>query len=247
MAKVPKPVWDLLFTLVLPIAVLSPNLLGSGINIARDLFGGGAGGNVRAYLLAALIPVMYVAADLLIHRAVSALALLGGAVALARGALAFWYADGPAYALKDSVPALLFGLLALGSLLGKTPLFHLLFDLGSVAETPEHRAATQEALRQPQLRVALRQATALYGLSELLSALLHYLLNLRIVTAQFGSDAFNVQVAESHAALRLPALILSLLAVGAGFWLLQRASRARYGVSLLSGEQLLAAQERERN
>ena len=56
-ARVPKTVWDLVFTLLIPILILSPNVLGSGISVADTVFGGGTAGNVRSYLLAALIPV----------------------------------------------------------------------------------------------------------------------------------------------------------------------------------------------
>lgn len=245
--KIPKSVWDLVFTLFIPIAVLSPNILGSGINIARDVFGGGTGGNIRAYLLAALIPVAYVLADLAINRVVSGIALLGGIVALVRGALAFWYVDGAAFAFKDSVPSLLFGLLALGTLATQTPLFRVMLDATSLTESPEHRAATQQALDQAPVVAALRQATWLYGLTELVSAVINYFVNLRIVTAPFSSETFNTQMAQANAVMRLPSMALSLLAVGAGFFLLQKAIKARYGqeADLFAPEKLLHAQQTE--
>lgn len=246
-AKVPKSVWDLVFTLLIPIAILSPNILGSGINIARDVFGGGTGGNVRAYLLAALVPVAYVLVDLLINRVVSPIALMGGLVALVRGALAFWYVEGAAFAFKDSVPSLLFGLLALGSLLTKTPIFRVMLDAATLAESPEHRAATQTALAQPQVYGALRQATLVYGLTEVVSAIINYFVNLRIVQAHFGSDAFNTQVAQANAVMRLPAMILSFVAIGIGFFVVQRALKARYGqaADLFSAEKLAELQADE--
>ncbi len=228
-ARIPRSLWDLFFTLLIPIAILSPNILGSGINIARDVFGGGAAGNIRAYLLAALIPVAYVLADLAINRTVSAIALLGGMVALVRGALAFWYVEGAAFAFKDSVPSLLFGGLALGSLATRTPLFRVLMDATSLAESPEHRAATQTALDQPPVLTALRLATWIYGLTELISSGINYVVNLRIVTAHFSTDMFNTQVAQANAVMRLPAMLLSLIAIGAGMFLLQRAVKVRYG------------------
>ena len=33
-AGVPKTIWDLVFTFVIPILILSPNILGSGVSIA---------------------------------------------------------------------------------------------------------------------------------------------------------------------------------------------------------------------
>ena len=226
---VPKTVWDLIFTLIIPIAILSPNILGSGISISEQVFGGGVAGNVRAYLLAALIPVAYVLIDLLINRSVSGLALLGGTVALVRGALAFWYVDGALFALKDSVPSLLFGLLALGSLLTRTPVFRVVLDASTLTESPENRAATQRALHDQQVNQAVRGATVAYGLVELMSSAINYFVNLQVVVGKFGSDAFNAQVAQANAIMRLPGLALSLVGVGVGIWLIQTALKRRFG------------------
>ena len=64
--SLPRTVWDLVFTLIIPILILSPNILGSGVSIA-NLMGSGTGGNVRAYLLAAFVPVVYVLWDILVN------------------------------------------------------------------------------------------------------------------------------------------------------------------------------------
>ncbi|AWN23419.1 hypothetical protein DKM44_09420 [Deinococcus irradiatisoli] len=246
-AGIPKTVWDLLFTLIIPIAILSPNILGSGISISEQVFGGGTTGNVRAYLLAALVPVAYVLIDLLINRTVSGLALLGGVVALVRGALAFWYVDGALFALKDSVPSLLFGLLALGSLLTRTPIFRVVLDASTLTESPEHRAATQTALHDAQVNAAVRGASVAYGLTELVSSVINYFVNLHTVVGKFGSDAFNAQVAQANAIMRVPGLILSLIGVGIGIWLIQRAVKRRYGkeADIFSPEKLARLQDAE--
>lgn len=244
-AGIPKTVWDLLFTLIIPIAILSPDILGSGISISNQLFGGGVTGNVRAYLLAALIPVAYVLIDLLINRTVSGIALLGGAVALVRGALAFWYVDGgPLFSLKDSIPALLFGILALGSLLTKTPIFRVVLDASTLTESQENRAATQKALHEPQVNGAVRAATVSYGVVEVLSAVINYFVNLKIVTGKFGSDIFNAEVAQANAVMRVPSLILSVIGVGIGIWLIQLAVKKRYGkdADIFSPEKLAKLQ-----
>ncbi|WP_420597136.1 VC0807 family protein [Deinococcus sp.] len=247
-AGIPKTVWDLLFTLIIPIAILSPNILGSGISVAEQVFGGGVGGNVRAYLLAALIPVAYVLIDLLINRTVSGIALLGGAVALVRGALAFWYVDGgPLFAFKDSVPALLFGVLALGSLLTKTPIFRIVLDASTLTESPENRAATQKALHDGQVVRAVRAATVSYGVVELASAVVNYFVNLQLVVGKFGSDSFNAEVAQANAVMRVPGLVLSLIGVGVGIWLIQMAVKKRYGpeADIFSPDKLARLQEAE--
>ena len=244
---IPKTVWDLLFTLIIPIAILSPNILGSGISVAEQVFGGGVAGNVRAYLLAALVPVAYVLIDLAINRTVSGLALLGGTVALVRGALAFWYVDGALFALKDSVPSLLFGLLALGSLLTKTPIFRVVLDASTLTESPENRAATQKALHDNRVNGAVRAASVSYGIVELISSVINYFVNLNTVVGKFGSDSFNAQVAQANAIMRVPGLVLSLIGVGVGIWLIQMAVKKRYGreADIFAPEKLARLQEAE--
>ncbi|WP_261664648.1 VC0807 family protein [Deinococcus sp. Marseille-Q6407] len=225
---VPQTIRDLIFTLVVPIAVLSPNLLGSGFSVA-DQLGGGTQGNVRAYLAAALIPVVYVAWDLIRNRNVSPVALLGGAGALVGGALAFWYVDGFWYAVKDSARSYLLGLAFLISAGTRVPLFRIFMDAASLNESPDKRALTQQAMDDPQIHRALANATVVFALVDILSGLLNSFVNYQRVTAEFGSDAFNAQVAEVNAIMRLPSFGISLLGVGIAFWLLHRATVARFG------------------
>lgn len=100
------------------------------------MFGGGTAGNIRAYLLAALIPVVYVLVDLFVNRNVSPVALIGGAGAIFSGALAFWYVDGFWYAIKDSARSYLTGLLFLISAATSVPLFRVFLDAASIGEKP---------------------------------------------------------------------------------------------------------------
>ena len=91
--RIPKTGWDLVFTLVIPILILSPNVLGEGIGVASVL-GGGTAGNVRAYLLAALIPVAYVLWDILVNRTVSPVALIGRGGGRVFGGRGCWFGGG---------------------------------------------------------------------------------------------------------------------------------------------------------
>ena len=225
---VPQTVRDLIWTLIVPVAILSPNLLGSGFSFA-DLFGGGTAGNVRAYLAAALIPVAYVAWDLIRNRNLSPVALLGGAGALIGGALAFWYVDGFWYAVKDSARSYLLGLAFLISAGTRLPLFRIFMDAASLSETPEKRALSQQAMNDPAIHRSVAHATIVFALVDIVSGLINSYVNYQRVVAEFGSDAFNAQVAEVNALMRLPSMGISLLGVGLAFWLLHRATVARFG------------------
>lgn len=242
-ARVPKTVWDLVFTLLIPILILSPNILGSGISIAEQVFGGGTGGNVRAYLLAALIPVVYVLWDLGVNRNVSPVALIGGAGAIFSGALAFWYVDGFWYAIKDSARSYLTGLLFLISAATSVPLFRVFLDAASIGEKPEDRAATQQAMRDPGVHRGLVLGTVVFAVVDLIGGVVNSVVNYARVTARFGTDDFNAQIAAVNAVMRVPGLVISLVGVFAAIWFVQRAVKVRFGpdASLLEPAKLAAA------
>jgi len=232
-----KILLDLLFTLVIPISILSPNLLGSGFSFVDVVFGGN---NVLTYVVAALVPVVYTLLDLLINRRLSPVAVLAGSSALVGGALVFWYVDGWQYALKDSLRSILIGLFALGSVFVGYPLFRIFLDVTSVTSKPEEQGVLGRVLSEPGVFRALKQGTLVFALVEFVSAAVNFVVNLRIVTAPFDTRDFNAQVAEANAVMRLPALALSLVGFGIAYALIQRAVNERYGrgASILEPAQL---------
>lgn len=245
--RIPKTVWDLIFTLFIPIMILSPNILGSGISIADQVFGGGTTGNVRAYILAALIPVAYVLWDLVVNRSVSPVALIGGAGAILSGALAFWFVDGFWYAIKDSARSYLTGILFLVSAATRIPLFRVFLDAASIGEKPEDQAATRQAMRDPTVHQGLVWGTVVFALVDLIGGVVNSVVNYGRVTAKFGSDDFNAQVAAVNAIMRVPGLVISMIGVFAAIWFVQRAVKARYGADASVFEPAkLAASMRER-
>ncbi|AAF11780.1 VC0807 family protein [Deinococcus radiodurans] len=226
--RVPKTVWDLVFTLLIPILILSPNLLGEGIGLS-SLLGGGTAGNVRAYLLAALVPVVYVMWDIVVNRNVSPVALIGGAGAIFSGALAFWYVDGFWYAIKDSARSYLMGVAFLISAATSVPLLRVFLDAASIGEAPQDRALTNRALRDPAVHRGMVAGTVIFAFVDLLGGVANSVVNYQRVTAKFGSDAFNAQVAEVNAIMRLPSTLISIVGLMAALYFVQKAVRARYG------------------
>lgn len=226
--RVPKTVWDLVFTLLIPILILSPNLLGEGIGVA-SLLGSGQTGNIRAYLVAALIPVVYVLWDIIFNRNVSPVALIGGAGAIFSGALAFWYVDGFWYAIKDSARAYLTGILFLISAATRVPLFRVFLDAASIGEKEEDRQATQQAMRDPKVHRGLVLGTIVFALVDFVGGIVNSIVNYGRVIAKFGTEDFNAQIAQVNAIMRIPSLVISLIGVAAAIWLVQRAVKQRYG------------------
>ena len=235
-----KLLWDLLFTLIIPISILSPNLLGSGFAFSDVL-----GGTVRAYLAAALVPVVYTAFDLLVRRRVSPIAIFAGATALMTGALAFWYVDGALYAFKDSLLRFLIAGLALVSVMFRYPLFRVFLDASALTAKPPERAALSTALAQPSVVRSLNVGTVIFAAMEVAAGIVNYGVNLRLVTAKFGTPEFNAQVAQANAVMRVPSIVLFLAGFALAAWLVQRAVTARYGAgaSIFEPEKLAAKLE----
>lgn len=226
--RVPKTVWDLIFTLIIPILILTPNILGEGIGVA-SMLGEGETGNIRAYLLAALIPVAYVAWDLLINRNVSPVALIGGAGAICTGALAFWYVDGFWYAIKDSARQYLIGIAFLVSAMTRIPLFKVFLDAGSMGESEENRQVMQKAMNDPAVHRGLALGTAAFAVVDIIGGVVNSVVNYQHVVAKFGTEDFNAQIAQVNAMMRIPGLIIGLVGVGVAIYLVQQAVKKRFG------------------
>lgn len=239
---IPKTIWDLIFTFVIPILILQPNLLGEGIGLA-SLLGEGTAGNIRAYLLASLIPVAYVFWDILVNRNLSPVALFGGAGALVSGALTFWYVDGFWYAIKDSARSYLAAILFFLSAFTAVPLIRVFLDAAAVGENDEERLATQQAMNDPLVGRGLVAGTLAFAGIDLVGGVINSVANYRHVVAKFGSDDFNKQVADVNAVLRIPSLLISLGGVALAMWFIQQAVKKRYGpgASVLEPSKLVLA------
>ena len=89
MKKAIKLTLDIVLGAIAPVAILK--------------YGTAPLGTLPAYLLAALVPVVWVLIDLfLITRHFNFISSYSGFSAIMRGALAFWYVSGWLFALKDS-------------------------------------------------------------------------------------------------------------------------------------------------
>ncbi len=213
---------DVLFTFVLPYALLNPAPFGLP-DLSLSL------GNYGVYVLAGVLPTLYIVLDTLHRRVLNPFGLFLLAGALSGAAVSFLKLDGVAFALKDALHS---GLLVLAcgvSLLLRRPLFEFLFHGLVSPETPERQRQLSKALAQPEVRRALGWATALVALKALLLGLVSYFVAIWLVTLPFGVPGFNAQVARAHA-LTFPAAIgLDLLFYGAAGWLTLRATRRLTG------------------
>jgi hypothetical protein len=201
---------DILMGAVIPILILN--------NLTKPL------GAPAAYVFAALVPVGWVLIDLfLITRKFNFITSYSGLTAVMSGALAFWFVDGLLYAIKDTssliVTILVFG----GSILIGRPILKFFFRQVVTPDTPEREAALARLFDEASVRRAFRYGTLIVVAQSIVSAMINFTLNMQIVVASFGSEAFNQQVAQVNGITRIIFPVLGLLGFGAGLWLVYRA------------------------
>ena len=180
---------DFLFGLVVPIIILSR---------FSDEFG-----NVTAYVVSALVPVTWVAVDLFfITKRFNFITSFLGLNAVVRGILAFWFVDGVAYAFKDSVPSLLWVVVFGASLAFGRPLIGAFLEQSFDPRSPDQERSLRGLFDERPARRALWFGTLAMVLLSVITGMANFFLNIWIVTADFGTRAFNAQVAESNAIAR---------------------------------------------
>jgi hypothetical protein len=202
MSKTVKLSLDIVIGAVLPVLILK--------------YGTAPLGTLPAYLLAALVPVGWVLLDLFVlTRRFNFISSYGGAGAILRGALAFWFVDGALFAFKDSASYVLAVLIFGGSVLLARPVTWHIALQGLSPDTPERTAMMERLLALPKVIAALRKGALVIGASNLLCGVANYVINLRMVTAPFDTPAFNDQVANVNAITRIALVLPDMLAL---FW-----------------------------
>lgn len=202
-------------------------LIGAVVPILILKYGTATLGTLQAYLVAALIPVAWVFADLMvITRRFNFITTYAGASAIMRGALAFWYVDGAKFALKDSA-SYVFAFLVFGiSALTATPAARTIALQGLDPDTPERERQTNELLNEPRVRKAVAQASLIVAFVNLAAGAVNYVINFKIVIAPFNTAAFNDQVANVNAITRVVLVLPDMLALFFAFSLMYKAMYA---------------------
>lgn len=249
---IPKIVWDLVFTLAIPVALLSPDLLSKTGLVGRVLkalnllalypldwlakFNAGAElgfsdifGNVQTYVIAALIPAIYILIDTMRTRQFNPVTTVAASSALIGGGLAFLQVSGAAFALKDSYRPIVFALVMGVSLLLGKPFFQVFLRQAITDITDDKKPLLEKLFSAPNVRLGLRNATLLIAVESAVTAVANFLVNYNVVTLTFGSKAFNAQVLQANAAMYIPSLALTFLGFGAAYWLVQRGVTKDFG------------------
>ena len=205
MSRSTKIFLDFLFGLIIPVIILS--------RFSEEL------GNAPAYVVSALVPVAWVVVDLLfITKRFNFITSFLGLNAVVRGILAFWFVDGVAYAFKDSTSSLLWVVVFGASLVFGRPLIGAFLEQTFDPRTREQERSLRDLFDERPVRRALWYGTLAMVVLSVVTGAANFFLNLWIVTADFGTQAFNAQVAESNTiarfAIAIPETLALMVAVG---------------------------------
>ncbi|MEP6833520.1 MAG: VC0807 family protein [Gemmatimonas sp.] len=214
MPKYLKLALDILIGAVAPVVILK--------------YGTAPLGTLPAYLAAALIPVAWVLIDLfVITRRFNFITTYGGAGAILRGALAFWYVSGAMFAFKDSASYLLAVFIFGGTLFVGKPVTRAIALQGLAPDTPERETAMERLLDEPTVVKKLRLATLAIALTNLGAGAFNYWINFYMVKAQFGTPQFNDQVANVNAITRVVLVLPDMISL---FWAFSIMYKAIYAL-----------------
>lgn len=199
-------------------------LIGAVVPILILKYGTAPLGTLQAYLVAALIPVAWVLADLaFVTRRFNFITTYVGASAIMRGALAFWYVDGAKFAFKDSA-SYLFAFLVFGiSALTASPATRTIALQGLDPDTPDRERQTNELLNEPRVRKSVAQASLIVAFTNLVAGAINSIINYKMVLAPFNTAAFNDQVANVNAITRVVLVLPDMLALFFAFSLMYKA------------------------
>jgi hypothetical protein len=205
-----KLLLDIVMGAVIPVLILN--------NLTRPL------GAPVAYVLAALVPVVYVLIDtLFISKRFNAITTYVALTAIMQGALAFWFVDGWRYALKDTAGLIIGALLFLGSIVIGKPMMKFFATQIFQPDTPAKESALKTLFGKPEVKRGLIAATAMIGLQNVVLGAANFALNINRVTATFGTEQFNSQVAEVNAITRVLFTLVAFGVFAVAFYLTYRA------------------------
>lgn len=204
-----KLLLDITMGAVIPILILN--------NLTRPL------GAPLAYVIAALVPVTYVLVDtFFISRRFNAITTYIALTAIMQGVLAFWFVDGWRYALKDTSGLIIAVLLFFGSIAIGRPMMQFFAAQVFQPDTPAKAQSLKTLFANPEVKRGLVLSTAIVGLENAILGVINFALNINIVTAAFGSEQFNSQVAEVNAITRVLFTVVAFIVFGVAFYLVYR-------------------------
>jgi intracellular septation protein A len=202
MTHKPRPLIDLLVSIVLPSAIL------------MKLSGDERLGAVGALVLALAFPIGWGLYELLRFRKKNFIALLGLISVMLTGGIGLLQLDTEWLAIKEAaIPAILGIVVIISAQIGK-PLIKVLLYNPMIMNTEKIDRVLQERGHQDMFIGSLTRATYLLGGTFFFSAVMNYLLATWIVTSPTGSVAFNEELGRmtllSYPVIAIPSMVMML-------------------------------------
>jgi hypothetical protein len=207
-----KTIVDIIMGAVIPIIILD------------RLSGPEQLGPIAAYVLAAMVPVAWVFVDLFfVTKKFNFITSYVGFSSIVGGLLTFWFVDGLLYAIKDTIGLLIRVLIFGGSVVVGRPILKYFFIQALNADTPTKEQSLNDLFKEPSVDKSFRAATWIVVIETAIAAVINFYLNLQMVLAAFGTEAFNQQVAQVNAITRVALSVPSMLAFMIAMWIMYRA------------------------
>ncbi len=225
MERKPRPLIDLLLSIVIPSVIL---MKFSG---ADDL------GAANALIVALAFPIGLGLYEMIRYRAANYFAVLGLVSVLLTGGIGLLQLDTQWLAVKEAaIPAVL-GIAVLVSAWLGYPLIRVVLYNPKILDTDKINRILRERGHEAVFDARLRYATYFLGGTFFFSAVMNFLLATWIVTSPAGSAAFNEELGRltliSYPMIALPSMLM-MLAIFYSLW------RSIHGLTGLKFEQVLA-------
>lgn len=227
MKKENKGLADLIINIVAPTIILN--------NAGKYL---GDDGAVKALIIALSIPIVYALWDFFKNKNKNLMAAIGFVSLLLTGGLGLLKLEGIWFAVKEAGIPLLIGIITLISAFSKKPFIQMLIYNENVMQTEKIKSALKENCQENEFKTLLKKATVLLSLSFFFSALVNYILAIRIfkdIPANLAEAAkaelLNQQIAEMTWQGYVVLLIPSILSMAAILWYLSKGIQRYTGYS----------------
>ncbi len=200
--------FELLLNVYLPVKILE--------NGAKFL---GENGTVKALVLATAVPVCYAIVDYLRNKKINIISVLGIISVLSTGLLGYFQAEGKYFAYKEAFFPGVIGLVVLISAFTKKPLIKMLMYNDAILKTDMIEESLSQKGTKENFDQHLKLSTIFFALSFFFSAILNYVLAMRIFTPIDQSldklareQILNEQIAEmtwqGYVVILVPSLII---------------------------------------
>ncbi len=222
-----NPINELIINIIIPILVL--NKAGKYL---------GDNGQTYALILALLIPAIYMVLDFIKFKKPNFISILGFVSILLTGGIALLQLEGFWFAVKEAAIPALIGVIVFISAFTSKPLMKLLFN-DSIMKVDLIDEKLQEQNNQPQFNEHIKKSTIFFSFSFFFSAVLNYLLAMRIFQPIDKSlpeitrtQILNEQIADMTWQGYIVIMLPSLFIMAALMWYLFKGIKQYTGLSM---------------